>query len=237
MLNRQAHKLIIGRILKDIYSDISLSSFLGFKGGTCAYIFYKLPRFSVDLDFDLLSTSEDNQSIILNKIEDILKQYGQVREKYIKRFTILAILSYGDKDHNIKVEINLRRLAKDMVSKYDFKEYLGISMQAAKKSYLFGGKLAALTLRKTIAMRDIFDIHYFAANNWDIDEEVVRQLTGKSIKEQLTDCLRVIGKVNNSQIMHGLGELVESQQQKEWIKNNLKSDVIFMLNNYLTSLN
>ena len=43
----------MGQILKDIYTDVSISPLLGLKGGTCAYFFYGLPRFSVDLDFDL----------------------------------------------------------------------------------------------------------------------------------------------------------------------------------------
>ena len=45
MLNREKHQLIMGRILRDIYADASIASRLGFKGGTCAYFFYDLPRF------------------------------------------------------------------------------------------------------------------------------------------------------------------------------------------------
>ena len=33
----------MGKILRDIYSDISISSLLGLKGGTAAYFFYGLP--------------------------------------------------------------------------------------------------------------------------------------------------------------------------------------------------
>lgn len=34
MLNKEKHQLIMGQILKDIYTDISIASLLGFKGGT-----------------------------------------------------------------------------------------------------------------------------------------------------------------------------------------------------------
>ena len=64
MPNREKHQLIMGRILKDIYADIAISPLLGFKGGTCAYFFYGLPRFSVDLDFDLLAASDENQKMV-----------------------------------------------------------------------------------------------------------------------------------------------------------------------------
>ena len=136
MLNKEKHQLIMGQILKDIYTDIMISPLLGFKGGTCAYLFYDLPRFSVDLDFDLLEINEENQKMIFEKIINILSEYGQIKDQYLKRFTIFAILSYGDDDHNIKIEISLRKFVENMNESYEIKEYLGISMFAAKKDYL-----------------------------------------------------------------------------------------------------
>ena len=226
----------MGQILKDIYTDISISPLLGFKGGTCAYLFYNLPRFSVDLDFDLLVPSEENQKMVFKKVVGILGKYGQIKDQRIKRFTVFALLSYGDEDHNIKVEINLRKLAESVKDHYEMKEYLGISMFAAQKDYLFGGKLAALTLRTETAMRDIFDIHYFAKNRWDINAEVVKNLTGKTVKEYLPDCVAFIEKVKENQMMSRLGELIDGEKQKDWIRNHLKADTLFMLKNYQSVL-
>ena len=107
MLNKEKHKLLMGKILRDIYTDVTISSLLGFKGGTCAYFFYDLPRFSVDLNFDLLEVNEENKKKVYGKIVGILSKYGKVKDKQIKRFTVFALLSYGDEDHNIKVEINV----------------------------------------------------------------------------------------------------------------------------------
>ncbi len=236
MLNREKHQLIMGQILRDIYADASIASLLGFKGGTCAYFFYSLPRFSVDLDFDLLVVNEENQKIVFEKIVGVLSKYGQVKDQYIKRFTVFALLSYGDEDHNIKVEINVRKLAENIQDHYEIKEYLGISMLVAKKDYLFAGKLLALTLRNEIAMRDIYDIHFFAKNNWGINAEVIKERTGKTTKEYLADCIAFIEKVKNNQILHGLGELIESEKEKAWVKNNLKADSTFMLKNYISVL-
>lgn len=236
MLNREKHQLIMGQILKDIYTDVSIGPLLGFKGGTCAYFFYDLPKFSVDLDFDLLVINEENQKMVLEKIVVILSKYGQVKEQYIKRFTVFALLSYGDNDHNIKIEINVRKLVENIKEHYEIKEYLGISMFVAKKDYLFASKLSALTLRTETAMRDIFDIHYFAKNNWDINAEVIKERTGKTSKEYLADCVAFIEKVKNSQMLQGLGELVDSKKEKEWIRTHLKTDSIFMLKNYMSVL-
>ena len=234
MLNREKHQLIMGQILKDIYTDISINSLLGFKGGTCAYFFYGLPRFSVDLDFDLLIINEENQKLVFEKIITILSKYGQVKDQFIRRFTIFVLLSYGDNDHNIKVEINIRKLMDNIKDYYEMKEYLGISMFVAKKNYLFASKLSALTLRNEIAMRDIYDIYYFAKNNWDIGAEIIKKRTDKTIKEHLVDCITLIEKVKDNQIMQGLGELVDGEKEKIWIRNHLKVDTIFMLKNYLS---
>ena len=236
MLNKEKHQLIMGQVLKDIYTDVSISPLLGFKGGTCAYFFYNLPRFSVDLDFDLLEVTEENQKMVFEKVVTILSKYGEIKDKYIKRFTVFALLSYGDEDHNVKVEINVRKLAENMKDLYEMKEYLGISMLAAKKDYLFAGKLVALTLRTETAMRDIFDIQYFAKNHWDINVEVVKNFTGKTVKEYLPDCIAFIEKAKDSQMLQGLGELIDSEKQKDWVRNHLKADAVFMLKNYQSVL-
>jgi len=236
MLNKEKHQLIMGQILKDVYTDVTISPLLGFKGGTCAYLFYNLPRFSVDLDFDLLAVNEENQKMVFEKIISILSKYGKIKDQYVKRFTVFALLSYGDDDHNIKVEINVRKLAANIRDYYELKEYLGISMFAAKKDYLFAGKLSALTLRNETAMRDIYDIHYFAKNNWDINAEVIKERTGKTTKKYLADCLAFIEKVKNNQILQGLGELIPGEKEKAWIRSHLKADSIFMLKNYISVL-
>jgi predicted nucleotidyltransferase component of viral defense system len=236
MLNHEKHQLIMGKILKDIYSDISISSALGFKGGTCAYFFYELPRFSVDLDFDLLTEDASDREEIFKKIVNILEKYGEVKDKRVKRFTIFALLSYGDEEHNIKVEINMRKLAADIRKRYELKEYLGISLLAAKPEHLFAGKLIALTSRSKPAMRDIYDVYHFANNDWSIDEEVVMVMTGKTVKEQLADCLAFVEKVDNNEILQGLGELVKSEKEKDWVRQHLKKEAIFMLKLYLQSL-
>lgn len=235
MLNREKHQLIMGRILKDIYSDVEIAPLLGFKGGTCAHFFYGLPRFSVDLDFDLFVNDENTQKKVFEKMQGILAQYGEIKNKYIKRFTVFLLLSYGDADHNIKIEINTRQFIANTKDHYELKEYLGISMLAAKKDYLFGSKLSALTLRKQMAMRDIYDIHYFTKNTWDLNHETVETWTGKKTKAYLADCISAIEKVKNSQVLQGLGELL-SEKEKSWVKNHLKEEALFMLRNYMSAL-
>jgi len=91
-------------------------------------------------------------------------------------------------------------------------------------------------LRTETAMRDIFDIQYFAKNHWDINAEVIKNFTGKTVKEYLPDCVAFIEKVKDSQMLQGLGELIDNEKQKDWVRNHLKADAIFMLKNYQSVL-
>jgi len=70
-LDISTHKTILFQILKEIYSDTTISPFLGFKGGTAALMFYGLNRFSIDLDFDLLD--ETKADLVFERIVSILQ--------------------------------------------------------------------------------------------------------------------------------------------------------------------
>lgn len=235
MLNKEKHQLLMGRILQDIYRDTTISPLLGLKGGTCARFFYGLPRFSVDLDFDLLAADEGTQEMVHGKILSILQAYGEVKNGRIKRFTLFSLLSYGRDDRNIKVEINTRAPLPNLKEYYEMKEYLGIAMLVAKKDYLFGSKLAALTSRSMTVMRDIYDVWFFAKNNWDIDTAIIKIRTGKSIKDHLADCIKAIEEVKDNEILQGLGELL-SERGKIWVKGNLRKEAVLLLKNYQSVL-
>ncbi len=66
MVDIKKHKFFLFQILKDIYEDKDLAAILGFKGGTALTFFYDLPRFSVDLDFNLLYA--DKEEMVYEKV-------------------------------------------------------------------------------------------------------------------------------------------------------------------------
>ncbi len=222
MLDIKTHKTILLQILKDIYTDISISSVLGFKGGTACYFFYDLPRFSVDLDFNLLDAG--TEKVVFKKIEDILRNYGEIKEKRIKRYTLFFVLSYGQKARNVKVEVNRRSFD----SRYEIKNYLGISMLVMDREDMFAHKLVAMLERSQIANRDIFDVWFFLKNSWEINRGIVEKRTGMEFRIYLKKSIGFIDKVSNRNILAGMGELL-SEKYKEWIKGNLKKDVLFLL--------
>lgn len=235
MLNRERHNLVMGQIIKDFYSNPLLASILGFKGGTCAYYFYGLPRFSTDLDFDLLKTDEETQKKVYEEVEKILLKYGVIKDKTIKIFTIWFLLSYGDTDHNIKIEISTRRPENNIGDYYSFEELLGTPVLIAQPPYMFANKLVALTDRKKMVMRDIFDIHYFASKNWEVKKEIVELKSKEKFINHLQNCILAIENIKSNEILAGIGELI-NDEQKKWVKKSLVSETIFLLKNYIQAM-
>ena len=66
-----------------------------------------------------------------------------------------------------------------------------------------------------------------------MNDKIINIYVGKTFKEYLADCIAVIEKVKDNQILHGLGELV-AEKEKIWIKQHLKFETIFMLKNYMS---
>ncbi|MBI2638251.1 nucleotidyl transferase AbiEii/AbiGii toxin family protein [Candidatus Peregrinibacteria bacterium] len=227
-LNLAFHRNILLQILKEIYTDTTLGPILGFKGGTAAHFFYDLSRFSVDLDFDLLDAAKENY--VFEKIENILKNFGILKEKYKKKHTLFFILSYDKAAQNIKIEINRRSFA----SRYELKNYLGISMLLMVKEDMFAHKLIAMLERIKTANRDIFDVWFFFKNNWQINKEILEKRSGMSFQEYIAKCIEFVESRSNRDILAGMGELL-NQKQKTWAKASLKSDTVFLLKARLES--
>ncbi len=228
MFNIAKHKTLLLQILKDIYTDITIASSLGFKGGTACFIFHGLPRFSTDLDFDILENGQSD--VIFEKMGKILEKYGKIKDKHKKRNTLFFLLSYGDGSKNIKVEISLRNFG----SKYEIKKYLGIPMLVMIEKDIFAHKLVALTERKQIAGRDLYDIWFFLKKEWEINHEIVEKRTEMSFSDYLGKCIDFIEeRINKRNVLSGLGELLD-ENQKDFVKEKIKDEVIFLLKDRLT---
>ncbi len=221
-LNTPVHKNVLLQILKDIYSDTSISPFLGFKGGTAAFMFYGLSRFSVDLDFDLLDESKED--VVFERIEKILKKYGVIKQATRKRFSIFFLLSYQEHAHNIKVEINRRMFG----SSFELKTYLGVSMLVMIKEDMFAHKLMAMYERIGKTSRDIFDVWFFLHNNWSINKTIVEQRAKMPFTDLVGKCIDALEKLSNKKILEGIGELL-NEEQKRWAREQLRLDAIFLL--------
>lgn len=216
------HKTILFQILKDIYDDTSISPYLGFKGGTAAFMFYGLDRFSVDLDFDLLD--EGLEDYVFERIINITQKYGILKESYKKRFNLFCVISYDDKSRNIKVEINRRRFG----SRYEIKTYLGVSMQVMVLEDMFAHKLIAMYERLGDTSRDIYDTWFFLQARYPINKKIVEERSGQSFDNLVKKCLHHLEEMDNRHILDGLGELL-TPRQKDWARAKLRDETIALL--------
>ncbi|MBS8121534.1 nucleotidyl transferase AbiEii/AbiGii toxin family protein [Candidatus Vampirococcus lugosii] len=202
MLNTDKHRQIMFLILKDIFSS-KLGKYLAFKGGTACYFLYGLDRFSTDLDFDLLEDFEQ----VDEEMVDILKKYGKVKKGHN------ILLSYGEYDVNIKIDIN-RKIWKN--NKYEIVNFYGTDIKVQDKSTIFANKLVSFIERN--ANRDIYDIYFFFKNLFDVNEKVIEERTGKTYKKALIQIREKLEKSpKNYKILDGLGEVL-TQDQKNFCK-------------------
>jgi len=216
------HRTILFQILKDVYTDTSIAPYLGFKGGTAAFMFYGLDRFSVDLDFDLLD--ESREDYVFERVIKIIEQYGTLKESHKKRFNLLCVISYDDKSRNIKVEINRRQFG----SHYEIKTYLGVSMQVIVLEDMFAHKLMAMHERIGETSRDIYDVWFFLKNRFPINKDIVETRSGLAFSELIDKCINQLENLNNRQILDGIGEFL-TDSQKDWAKAKLRQETIAYL--------
>jgi predicted nucleotidyltransferase component of viral defense system len=224
-MDNNKHKLFLVQILADIYSDRELAYCLGFKGGTAAMLFYSLPRFSVDLDFNLLDKNFAEKAY--QKIRKIVLKYGEIHDEAQKFFGDLIVLDYGYGERNLKIDIS-HRMEND---EYVIKNLLGINVKTIEISDMFSHKLVALFGRNEFAERDIFDCWYFMKEKTAVNKEIVEKLTQKSYDDYIRECIDKIENLPKRSLLYGLGELL-ADDLKPFVRNKLRQETLLLLKAY-----
>ncbi|MDR2146231.1 MAG: nucleotidyl transferase AbiEii/AbiGii toxin family protein [Tannerella sp.] len=225
MIDTIKHKFYITQVLKNIYTDAELSVCLGFKGGTALMFFYELPRFSVDLDFNLLQPEKGE--IVYRKIRKIALKYGKIDDEALKFFGGIVVLDYEKEQRKLKIEFSNRQDN----SEYDIRNLLGISMKTMCLRDMFSHKLCALLDRHSVVNRDIFDCWFLMSKQTPVNQMIIEQRMGKSLPDYVQDCIDTIENLPNKSMLDGLGELV-NPQLKTFIRNKLRSEIITLLRFY-----
>ncbi|MDD4108083.1 MAG: nucleotidyl transferase AbiEii/AbiGii toxin family protein [Prolixibacteraceae bacterium] len=225
MVDINKHKFLIVRILKDIYSDVELAGYLGFKGGTALMLFYGLPRFSVDLDFNLLDNQQDK--IVFEKVRKILLKYGTIYDEALKFHGPLIVLNYGKGERKLKIEISNRQFG----DKYEIKNYLGINIRVMVIQNMFAHKLCALLDRETITNRDVFDCWFLMDKQIPLNKTMIESRMKMAVPEYLQKCIDEISTLNKKRILQGMGELMDNEL-KQFVKTNLIDETISLLKIY-----
>lgn len=217
-LNREFHKQMLIKILVDIFKEFDGK--LGFKGGTCAYLFYDLPRISLDLDFDLLTPFEKKD---VDALRAILAKRAIIKDFKDKHFTLFFLLDYEKDTPNIKIEFN-KRVWKN--NNYKTIWFLGVEMKIADESTILTNKIVALADRRIPVARDLFDSFYLLKLGFKLNENLIIERKGKTLAEYVEFLLLFIQQTyNDKNILHGLGEVLD-RKQKEWVKKDLIQEMV-----------
>jgi len=226
-MNLNKHKFFMLQILQDIYSDLELACNLGFKGGTALMMFYGLPRFSVDLDFDIINPDKEKETEIFQKIREILLKYGKIEDEAQKFFGPILVLNYEKGERNLKIEISNRK----QENKYEVKTFMGINMLVMTIEDMFANKLCAVLERNELTNRDIFDCWFFMKNHTVINTNIVENRMKMPFSDYLQKCIDTLENLQDRNLLNGLGDLVD-EKMKTFIRNKLRSETVFLLKFY-----
>lgn len=225
MVDINRHRFFLVQILKDIYADLELANCLGFKGGTALMFFYDLPRFSVDLDFNLLDVQKED--IAYRKVRQILVRYGKIFDEAKKFYGPLIVLDYGINERKLKVEISNRVFE----NRYEIKNLLGINVKVMVQEDMFAHKLCALLDRNTTANRDIFDCWFFMQRQTPVNIGIVESRMSRSFSKYIQACIEHLESMSDKVLLQGMGELMDSKM-KRFVQVKLHSEVIKLLKFY-----
>lgn len=225
MIDLVKHKILMLQILKEIYSDIELSNYLGFKGGTALMFFYDLPRFSVDLDFNLIDP--EKKDIVYEKIRKILLKFGTIFDEATKYYGLIVVLNYGFGERKLKVEISSRLFD----NHYEIKNLLGINIKLLIQQDMFAHKLCALLDRGIITNRDVFDCHFFMQKRTAINKNIVEFRMKTSLTVYFQSCIDALESMSDKGMLNGLGELMD-EEMKKFVRTELLKETISLLRFY-----
>lgn len=213
-MNKQKHKFYMAQILTMIFKDKELCNLLGFKGGTAMMFFHSLPRFSTDLDFNLLDISQSDY--VYSKVRNILTKFGTIDDEAKKFFGPVMVLDYGKGERMLKVEISSRQFD----NHYEMMTLAGTAIRVLTIPDMFAHKLCAMGER--LSPRDVFDVWFFLQRKHaSINEQIVKCRTEKSVAEYAEWCAKRVRETSPKLLMQGLGEVIDDTQTKNFVKTRL----------------
>lgn len=202
----------MAQILGLIFRDKDLCRLLAFKGGTALMFFHDLPRFSTDLDFNLLDPTKERE--VFAKVRGILQRFGTIDDEAIKHYGILLVLNYGKGERMLKVEISNRQYD----NHYEIRNLAGTDIRVMKMPDMFAHKLCAMGER--ISPRDVFDCWFFLNNHTEINEQIVMERTGMGVSDYALACVEKLRAASPKMLMQGLGEVIDNKT-KVFVRSKL----------------
>ena len=226
------HKAWLYRLLSAIADDTFLVANLRFKGGTCAAMQNIIDRFSVDLDFDLLSEKEVPK--IRKNLEKIFGELGleiKDQSKQVPQY----FLKYKNKDgerNTVRLDVTFPPPKANEYEPVRFHDIDRI-LYCQTIPTMFANKLVTVIDRfqkhGSIAGRDLYDLHTFFIKGYTYKPEIIEERTGKTVAAFLKTLRQFIEKrFTQTMIDQDLNVLMPAENFQR-IRKILKQEVLMFL--------
>jgi len=226
------HKVAMFNLLNQILKESYLAKHLMFKGGTYASLRGVLDRFSIDLDFDLPSKEEKDQTRVhLYKIFTKLDlQIKDESKNYLQFFLKYSTPSL--ERNTLKLEIND---APSKYNKYEKVKLLEINAYCNGHTIdtVVANKLLAAKGRydktKKISGRDFYDINHFLKQGFKVNKKVVEDISGFTYKKYIEELIDLIqSKLTERLLNEDLNPLLQKRDLNQKVPL-LKDELLFVL--------
>jgi len=196
---------------------------LAFKGGTALKLFYDLPRYSEDIDYDFLGkiTPQEMMDILKTLVS---KKKWEITDDAVKYNTILLELRFAGPERNFRVKIEISTREKEL--KTTIQSLRGVPVLTLEPSFLMTEKLITFVERK--AGRDIFDAWYILNNTYPLDENRLIKSYG-DLPTFIAKLSGVIHKADSQKILRDTGKLL-GLDYRSWINTSFLDDFQKLVN-------
>lgn len=228
------HKSWLNRLLMEIIDNPELSQHLAFTGGTCASMLGYLDRFSVDLDFDVLPKTDE--AILRREFHSVFEALDlSIREEF--DHALIFQLQYQNtpgKRSTLKVSSNSFPSRANSYKVQYFPEIDRLANSQTLETMVANKLVTPLDryqLHKTIAGRDIYDIHYFLTHGYGYNTHVITERTGVSANAYFEKLIGFIKQnVTQTLLNEDLNTLLPPKQFQQIRKILIPETVALLLN-------
>ncbi|MDQ1335716.1 MAG: hypothetical protein QG552_2666 [Thermodesulfobacteriota bacterium] len=191
---------------------------IAFKGGTALKLFFDLPRYSEDIDYDTLpGGSPEGLMGIIKRL--CMAKHWEITDNALKYHTILLELRFRGPDRNFHVKIEISTRDKEL--KTTILPLRGVPIVTLEPSFLMTEKI--LTFLDRQAGRDIFDVWFILNGAYPLDETIIaRAFENRSAFFQ--SLLNTVGKADPKKILRDTGKLL-NKDYRNWIQTSFLSDL------------
>lgn len=224
---KDIHESYMKKILAGIFSW-PYKNIIAFKWGTLAYLQYELPRFSTDIDLDLIDLNKEQE--VKEYIETMLMWLGNVENRLGKDLHRWKF-HYDPNSRVIKIELNKRQ---SPFVQYEQIFIDTMQVQVQTLSSMVTNKLIALGDRRY--NRDLYDIHFFLSQWYQFDENIIQDRKNCTTNEWISMIIKEIpNRFQENTILHQLWEVLDAKQ-KPRVKQYLANETSKLLQLYINSL-